>query len=42
MFDRLSQNPWLKRTDVGGDIRQFRHVKQLAGRNGIFQPRNLR
>jgi len=27
LLDRLCKDPWLKRTDVGGDIRQFRHVK---------------
>jgi len=35
-LDALAHNPWVERTDVGGDIRQFRHAYKIAGRIRIL------
>jgi hypothetical protein len=31
MLERLAQNARLKRRNVGGDVRKFRHCIQIAG-----------
>jgi len=38
-LERLCDDAWLEGTDIGDDIRQFRHAHQLACRNRISQPR---
>jgi hypothetical protein len=35
-FDRLRDDARFECSDVGGDIRQFRHAYQLAGRTCAF------
>jgi hypothetical protein len=39
MFQWLANNPRLKRGQIGGNVRQFRHVYQLAASVAISQRR---